>query len=136
MPSFPIRRLWASAIRCHGVENIIFRKTTRRLLDGSSLADRAQKVATRLAGRRPLMGASERWDVRVLVVEQADFRLKETIKRPGNLLGSDPYFYLALVQVELTLQGIAVKLARTVADANAFVSTCVAVLGKCSPRAK
>ena len=43
-------------------------------------------------------------------------------------LGSDPHLYFALVQVELTLQGVAVKIARTDVDAKAFVDEFVAVL--------
>ena len=52
------------------------------------------------------------------------------MKRPGHGLGTDPHLYFALVQVELTLQGVAVKIARTDVDAKTFVNELVAAFIK------
>ena len=95
--------------RCSGSELV----QTMEVAWGSGLAARAQKAAALLAKRGALGRVPGRWDVGVLVVEQAEHRLKEAMKRPGHGLGTDPHLYFALVQVELTLRGVAVKIART-----------------------
>ena len=50
------------------------------------------------------------------------------MKRPGHGLRTAPHLYFALAQVELTLQGVKVKIARTDVDAKTFVNELVAAL--------
>jgi len=110
--------------QCSGKDLIDTMETARQ----STLAGRAQAVAADLVKRGRLSEAHGRWDIAVFLVDQAEHRLREAVKRPGNRLGGDPYLFFALVHVQLLMQGVAVKLARTREDSDTFVEALLSML--------